>query len=150
MASTPVILYNDSNTPTLHPTVISSEIPARFTSTSTATPTRAPQKTNTPCPTPKPLILQCSNTGSSEGSRVTCKIPRAYCSFQADVSGDPTFCNDARYPGHNFTLVVWGSDWSDFDGKCIVVTGLLTLYSGKPQIKASSRSQISNCPLELE
>ena len=77
---------------------------------------------------------------------MTCRIQRAYCSYRPNVSGDPTFCNDAPYPNYNFTLLVWGSDWSDYNGQCLVIRGVVSVYGGKPQIEAGSRSQISLCP----
>lgn len=95
---------------------------------------------------PRTDYILCKDTRDMIGSTVTCKIPRAYCSYQPSTSGSPTFCNDARYPGHNFTLVAWEKNWSDFDGSCILVSGTISLYNGKPQIEASSRLQVSACP----
>lgn len=106
-------------------------------------PTRA--KTSTPRPLPTTAILLCKDTYSKVGSNVMCKIPRAYCSYQPSTKGKPTFCNDARYPNNNFTLVVWGQDWSDLDGRCIIVSGRVNLYDGKPQIEATTRSQVTYC-----
>ncbi len=91
-------------------------------------------------------VLLCKDTSKMAGNIVNCKIPRAYCSYQPTTSGEPTFCNDALYPNHNFTLFVWGEDWSDYDGKCIIVSGEVLLYQGKPQIEGFGRSQISSCP----
>lgn len=82
----------------------------------------------------------------SPGAYVTCQITRAYCDFRPDINGEPTFCNDAPYPGHSFTLLVWGQDWSDLYGKCLLVTGEITRYRGLPQIVATSRSQVQFCP----
>jgi len=92
------------------------------------------------------LMMQCRDTINYSGSNVTCMINRAYCSYMPDVNQSPTFCNDAPYPSHGFTLVVWGNDWSDYDGQCLVVKGIVTIYNDKPQIEAESRSQVSNCP----
>ena len=94
----------------------------------------------------QPEYILCGNTQNSIGSYITCKIPRAYCEYLPSTSGSPTFCNDARYPGHSFTLVAWERNWSDLDGSCILVSGTVTLYNGKLQIEASSRSQVSTCP----
>jgi len=91
-------------------------------------------------------ILQCGDAESYAGTSITCTISRAHCSYQPGTSGSPTFCNDAPYPNHDFTLVAWDDDWSEYDGKCIVVNGTVSIYSGKPQIEAFSRSQVSNCP----
>ena len=88
----------------------------------------------------------CADTLKSVGSTVTCKIPQAYCTYQSGLFGKPTFCNDAGSSIYNFTLATWGSDWTDYDGSCIIVTGFVSLYAGKPQIEASDRSQVSICP----
>jgi hypothetical protein len=100
----------------------------------------------TPTPTPSTNALLCKDTYNMVGSTVECKIPRAYCSYQPTTSGEPTFCNNAPYPNHNFTLLIWGEDWSDYDGKCIIVSGVISIYQDKPQIEAFGRSQISSCP----
>jgi len=67
--------------------------------------------------------LQCTETGALSGHNVTCIITRAFCSYQPKTLGKPTFGNDAPYPSHHFALVVWGQDWSDYDGRCLKVTG---------------------------
>jgi Bacterial SH3 domain len=121
-----------SLTPTKQSVVINTKIPTRA-------------KTSTPRPLPTAAILLCKDTYSNVGSNVTCKIPRAYCSYQPSTKGKPTFCNDARYPNNSFALVVWGSDWSDLDGRCIIVSGRVNLYDGKSQIEATSRSQVTYC-----
>ena len=89
--------------------------------------------------------MACGETGSLAGQSVTCRIERAYCSYHPDIKGEPTFCNDYRYPNNDFTLLVWGQDWSDYDGRCLEVTGFVSRYEGKPQIEAVSRSQVSLC-----
>ncbi len=91
-------------------------------------------------------VLQCSDTLSQAGHNVTCTIPVASCSYQPKTLGKPTFCNDAPYPRHSFTLLVWGQDWSDYNGRCLIVTGLVSIYAGKAQIEARSRTQIADCP----
>lgn len=98
-----------------------------------------------PVPTEVMVKLLCKDALNLIGIKVECKIPVAYCSYQPATAGSPTFCNDAPYPNHNFALVVWDSDWSDLDGHCIIVSGNLKLFSGKPQIEATDRSQISYC-----
>jgi len=90
-------------------------------------------------------MVSCSETDQMVGQSVTCVIRNAYCDYRPDVGGNPTFCNDAPYPNHNFTLLVWGGDWSDLDGSCVEVTGFVERYDGKPQIVAGSRSQVSPC-----
>lgn len=88
----------------------------------------------------------CKDISNLAGNYVKCILPIAYCTYQSTASGKPTFCNDENYPNHNFTLVVWGEDWSDYDGKCIIINGTVSIYQGKPQIEAFGRSQISSCP----
>lgn len=108
-----------------------------------------PTPTWTPTPRPpsltptKPSYPACS--AATPGTFVTCQIDRAYCSYRPDVNGQPTFCNDAPFPGHSFTFLVFGQDWSDFDGHCLLVTGQITRFRGKPQIEATSRSQAEFC-----
>jgi hypothetical protein len=92
---------------------------------------------------PSTVIPLCSQT--TIGQRVTCKIARAYCDYLPNVNGAPTFCDDRPYPNNDFQLVVFGEDWSDYDGACIIVTGLVGSYGGKLQILATSRSQVSYC-----
>lgn len=79
------------------------------------------------------------------GEVVTCRIARAHCDYRPDVGGEPTFCNDAPFPNHDFTLLVWEHDWSDYDGQCLIVTRFVSRYEGKPQIVAEIRSQVSLC-----
>lgn len=99
--------------------------------------------------TPQSAVIQsvmlCSQTINRVGDLVSCKIERAYCDYRPDVDGSPTFCNDRPYPNQNFALVVFSENWSDYDGYCIVVKGVVDRYGGVPQILASSRSQISYC-----
>ncbi len=90
-----------------------------------------------------PSYDDCSR--AKAGTFVTCQIQRAYCDYRPDVNGQPTFCNDAQFPGHSFTLLVWGQDWSEFDGNCLLVTGQITRFKGKKQIEATSRSQVEFC-----
>jgi RNA polymerase-binding transcription factor DksA len=90
-------------------------------------------------------IMLCADTGSLIGEYAFCKIPVAYCSYQPGETGSPTFCNDRPYPNNAFTLVVWGDDWSDYDGRCILVDGIVTTYNGKPQIIGTDRRQVLDC-----
>ena len=76
---------------------------------------------------------------------VTVQVDRAYCSHRPDIDGRPTFCNDAPYPTHDFTLLVWGQDWSDYDGRCVCAHGEVVLYEGKAEIVLESRSNVSLC-----
>jgi hypothetical protein len=107
-------------------------------------PTSPPPPTEPP-PTPPPLTASGACADSVVGQSTTCRIARAYCDYRPDVEGAPTFCNDAPYPSNSFTLLIWGEDWSDYDGKCLDVTGLVVRYKGKPEIVATSRSQVELC-----
>ena len=101
-------------------------------------------------PTPEPAPASGDWIPSEEaaahiGETVKVRIERADCSYQSTLNGAPTFCNDAPYPGHSFTLVVWRQDWSDLDGACIIVSGEVTAYNGLPQVEAESRDQVTAC-----
>jgi len=71
---------------------------------------------------------------------VTCRIQKAYCSYQPSVNGQPTYCNDAPYPDHSFTYLVWGQDVSYLNGHCLLVKGEISYYNGKPQITWNNNS----------
>lgn len=79
------------------------------------------------------------------GQDISVRVETAQCSYQPGVGGAPTFCNDLPYPNHNFTFLVWGEDWSYLDQECVVVTGLVEIYQGKPQIEVASLEQVSLC-----
>jgi uncharacterized protein YraI len=113
---------------------------------STLTELISPTRTPRPTKTPESSVLLCQDTNTIIGRRVICTLPQAFCPIQSITSETTTFCYDARYPNHNFTLAMWGSDWSTYNGQCIIVTGLVTLYKGKPHIEANSLSQIFSCP----
>jgi hypothetical protein len=74
------------------------------------------------------------------GEITTCIIENSYCSYQPNVKGKPTFCNDAPYPSNNFTYLVWGEDLSALTGHCLIISGKVVLYKGKPEIEAQSNS----------
>lgn len=79
------------------------------------------------------------------GMTKTVRVANAYCDYRPDIDGQPTFCNDRPYPTHDFTLLVWGQNWEYLNGGCLLVTGKIAMYDGKPQIVATSRSQVSEC-----
>jgi len=109
-------------------------------------PSSTPVRISSPTPRPpSPIPREPICSAATPGTFVTCQISRAYCSYRPGVSGRPTFCNDAPFPGHSFTLLVWGQNWSDFDGRCLLVTGPITTFEGKRQIEATSRSQVESC-----
>ena len=90
--------------------------------------------------------LPCSMMSDHVGELVKCKIPRAHCSYQPATAGSPTFCNDEPYPNNEFTLVIWGFDWSNADGDCMIVEGIISTYQGKPQIEfEADQVNVSHC-----
>jgi hypothetical protein len=96
-------------------------------------------KPTLPKATKIPSYPNCANV--APGTNTTCMIPNAYCSYEPNVDGSPTFCNDAPYPTNNFTFLIWDNDLSYLDGKCIVIQGNVVLYKGKPEITANSIDQ---------
>jgi hypothetical protein len=95
--------------------------------------------------------ISSADAASAVGKQVTVCIERAYVSYRADVRGQPTFINDAPFPNHKFTALVWGENRSAFQpppeqaygGKSICVTGpVTTAPDGKPQIVVRSPDQI--------
>ncbi len=124
-----------------------SAVPTKAPPTLTATPfgTPAPTSTLTPLPTATLFTMLCANTGFFLSQKVQCRIERAYCSYEPLTSGSPTFCYDAPYPSNNFTMLVYGADWSDLDGRCLIISGTVTEYRGKPEIEVTSREQIAYC-----
>jgi len=101
--------------------------------------------TQQPVANPFRAIPLCSDTANKIGEYVSCEIPRAYCDWRPEVNGGPTFCDDKPYPNQDFQLVVWGEDWSDFDGLCIVVSGYIETYRGVLQMEPTSREQVAYC-----
>ena len=110
----------------------------------TPIPTRTPTPTlpSEPC---GPHAVPSERAEDYIGQIVTVQMNRAYCSYRRDINGSPTFCNDAPYPAHDFAMLVWGRDWSDYDGRCICVCRKVTSYKGKPEIVLESRSNVSLC-----
>jgi DNA/RNA endonuclease YhcR with UshA esterase domain len=74
----------------------------------------------------------------------------ASAKFSSSSAKQPTFINlDKPYPGQIFTVLIWGSDRAAFgqpevtyNGKRICATGKIQLYKGKPEIIATTPSQI--------
>jgi hypothetical protein len=93
----------------------------------------------------EPDIISCADAKGMNGQFVVCKIERAYCSFHPEVRGDPTFCNDAPFPNHQFTLLFWNQNLSEWDGKCLIISGVVGSFDGKPQIKTRNRARVKFC-----
>ena len=98
-----------------------------------------------PVPTQKAKAsyILASDARAYIGQNVTIRIGYAYCFFDWDLPA--TFCNDQRFPNHHFTMLKWDKDWSEYDGICILVSGKVSTFQGKPQIIVGSRSQVSTC-----
>lgn len=80
------------------------------------------------------------------GEVVSVRMDRANCAYRESSTGKPTFCNDKPFPGHDFTFVVWGRDWSTYDGACVIVEGEIEVYDGKAQIEVQDEAQVGVCP----
>jgi hypothetical protein len=97
-----------------------------------------------------PGAILSTRAGQAAGRPATVAIARVDGSYQANVRGQPTFLNDAPYPSHTFTAVIWGSDRRQFNpppegawqGKALCVTGPVELFQQRPQIVVSSPSQL--------
>ena len=90
-------------------------------------------------------VMPCFETVSRIGEHISCKMGRAICDYLPDLDGSPTICNDRPHPDHNFALIVFGENWSEYDGQCIIVSGYLEIDKGVLQIEASRRDQVSYC-----
>jgi len=117
----------------------------QITNSANPIPTSTPQPANIP---PSTTLLS-ADTQNYVGSQVSCKILRARCFYYSDAGGG-TNCYDLPAPSNNFTLLVQGKDWTDYKGQCIIVTGHVVTYIGKPTIVAYTRSQVSSCPGDNE
>ena len=109
------------------------------------------------------LTIAAASTVWAEGTRITADQAKEYIGQTTTVCGTvasakfakwakrkPTFLNlGAPYPKQVFTVVIRGDDRAAFGepeksyaGKNICVTGLIKSFRGKPEIAASSPSQI--------
>ena len=97
-----------------------------------------------------PGAILSTRAGQAAGRSATVAIARVDASYQANVRGQPTFLNDAPYPNHVFTAVIWGNNRRQFNpppegawqGKALCVTGPIELFQQKPQIVVESPSQL--------
>lgn len=88
----------------------------------------------------------------SMGRTATVRGKVAGTRYASSSNGAPTFLNlGVDYPNpRRFTVVIWGRNRSNFGtpertyrGRVICVRGLVRAYRGRPEIHASSRSQIA-------
>ncbi len=133
--------------PTSTPTSSRTPLPTKPPATLTATPfgTPAPTSTLTASPTATPFMALCANTGFFIAEQITCRLPKAYCTYEPLASGSPTYCYDAPAPGNSFVMLVSNADWSDLDGRCLIISGTVTQPHGIPQIEVTSRDQVAYC-----
>lgn len=91
----------------------------------------------------------CSQLANQTGSNVTCTIEKASCVFRPELSHNPTFCYDQTFPERTFQLVAVNDDWSNYDSRCLIVSGELEAkFDGQRawlQITGTNRSQVSEC-----
>lgn len=99
----------------------------------------------------EPLQITASETAQHVGEYAEVCGRVASAAHIAAVKGQPTFLNFERpYPDNLFTVVIWGSCRSRFDGrpenmfdgKSVCVTGRIVEYQGKPQIVVDDPDQI--------
>ena len=99
----------------------------------------------------EPLQITASETAQHVGEYAEVCGRVASAAHIAAVKGQPTFLNFERpYPDNLFTVVIWGSCRSlfdgrpenMFDGKSVCVTGRIVEYQGKPQIVVENPDQI--------
>src|SRR5687768_7050581 len=101
--------------------------------------------TNLPDAALSSYVVPCLQTANRMGNYVSCRMEKAYCDYLPEVEGSPTFCSDRPSPDHTFALVVFGENWSDYDGQCLIVEGYLEIDRGVLQIQALHRKQVSYC-----
>jgi hypothetical protein len=101
--------------------------------------------TNIPQSSLTRYVVPCFETANRIGDYISCRVERAYCDYLPALEGSPTICSDRPYPDQSFTLIVFGADWSDYEGRCLLITGFLEIDRGLLQIQADSRSQVSYC-----
>ncbi|MGE3907817.1 MAG: hypothetical protein AB7K36_00590 [Chloroflexota bacterium] len=96
-----------------------------------------------------PGAVLSTRAGQRAGKQATVAVAQVTASYQPNTRGQPTFLNDAPYPNHVFTAVVWGNVRRQFQsppeswqGKALCVTGPVELYQQRPQIVVDSPSQL--------
>ena len=90
-------------------------------------------------------VESCFEMVERIGDHISCRVEKAYCDYLPALEGSPTLCSDRPFPDHTFTLIVFGEDWSEYDGQCLIVSGYLEIARGALQIEALNRSQVSSC-----
>ena len=101
--------------------------------------------TNQPNAPLSQYVDPCFETANRIGDEISCRMEKAYCDFFPDLEGSPTICTDRPAPDQTFALVVFGHDWSEYEGQCLIVSGYLEVEWGMLRIQAFRKSQISAC-----
>lgn len=101
--------------------------------------------TNIPQAPGTQYVIPCFDTADRIREHISCKMEKAVCDYFPAVEGAPTICSDRPYPDHNFALIVFGEDWSRYDGQCLIISGYLEIDRGILKIQASQNSQVSFC-----
>jgi hypothetical protein len=90
-----------------------------------------------------------SRASQATGRQATIAIAKVEASYQPGVRGQPTYLNDAPYPNHAFTAVIWGSERRQFEpsltgwqGKALCVTGTIEVFQQRPQIVVNAPNQL--------
>jgi DNA/RNA endonuclease YhcR with UshA esterase domain len=110
-----------------------------------------PKETPSPAPpAPSPRIAS-ADAQQHVGENATVCGPVVSARYFNSAPNNPTLLNfDRPYPNHTFTVVIPGSARARFNeapetmfrGKTVCVTGLVTVYKGKPEIVVVAPSQI--------
>lgn len=90
-------------------------------------------------------VEACFESANRIGDQITCRMEKAYCDYFPGEEGNPTICTDRPAPDQTFALVAFDQDLSEYDGKCLLVSGYLEVDWGMLQIEALRRSQVSVC-----
>jgi uncharacterized protein YraI len=90
-------------------------------------------------------VIPCFETAKRTGEYISCKMERAYCDYLPESEGSPTVCTDRPAPDQTFRVIVFEQDWSEYDGQCLLVSGLLEIMAGVLQVEALNRDQVSPC-----
>ena len=99
----------------------------------------------------EPVRIEAAEAADHVGESAVVCGQVASAAYLPSVGGRPTFLNfEKPYPDQAFTVVIWGSKRSRFDGrpeslydgKTVCVTGKVTEHEGTPQIVVQDPDQI--------
>jgi len=91
-----------------------------------------------------PVVIPPEETAGQVGKIVTVK---GKVDGQKSSKAGNTYLNfGGKFPNHVFSCLLRAKNFTDpipmFEGKVVAVTGIVTLYEGKPQIELTSLSAI--------